>query len=120
MVWWDRHIQVGTDFSAEIERQIEAARVVVVLWSKASHDSQWVRDEAAYARDNRKLIPVRIVSSEPPLGFRQVQSLNLDVEGARTREQVLSELTLAARRMAPGEALSLAPHTSYAPVRSRR
>jgi TolB-like protein len=76
-VWWDRHIHAGADFSAEIEREIERARAVVVLWSASSRDSAWVRDEAAYARDRKKLVPVRIDAAEPPLGFRQVQSIDL-------------------------------------------
>ncbi len=73
--------------------------MVVVLWSKESHESQWVRDEAAYARDHKKLIPVRLDASEPPLGFRQVQSLDLHSGNGPARSQVLSELVLAVRRM---------------------
>jgi TolB-like protein/Flp pilus assembly protein TadD len=119
-VWWDRHIQAGADFSAEIEREIEAARVVVVLWSEASRDSQWVRDEAAYARDRRKLIPVQLDASEPPLGFRQVQSLRLDVGDGAAREQAFSELVLAAAQMAQREHEHVArTRTAGAPVRRR-
>jgi TolB-like protein/Flp pilus assembly protein TadD len=118
-VWWDRHIRAGTDFSAEIEREIEAARVVVVLWSSASHDSQWVRDEAAYARDHKKLIPVRLDSSEPPLGFRQVQSLSLHTGNGTARAQVISDLVLAARRAASDTSLLL-PQVSKPQIRSRR
>jgi TolB-like protein/Flp pilus assembly protein TadD len=113
-VWWDRHIQVGSDFSAEIEREIEAARVVVVLWSKESHDSRWVRDEAAYASEHNKLIPVLLDSSEPPLGFRQVQSLSLSTGNGAERAQALSDLALAARRMAsrsPSSPMLQAPRT---------
>ena len=44
-------------------------RVVVVLWSAVSQASQWVRDEASQARDEKKLIPVRIDGARPPLGF---------------------------------------------------
>jgi TolB-like protein/Flp pilus assembly protein TadD len=119
-VWWDRHIQAGTDFSAEIEREIEAARVVVVLWSEASRDSPWVRDEAAYARDRRKLIPVQLDASDPPLGFRQVQSLRLLVTDKAARGQTVSELVLAATRMAQREP-TLVPltRTTSAPLRRR-
>ncbi|HUK83228.1 MAG TPA: TIR domain-containing protein [Verrucomicrobiae bacterium] len=75
-VWWDRHIHGGVDFSTEIERQLNAAKVVVVLWSAASLDSKWVRDEAQQARDENKLIPLRLDGVQPPLGFRQAQSLD--------------------------------------------
>jgi len=119
-VWWDRHINVGSDFSAEIEREIESPRAVVVLWSKASHDSPWVRDEAAYARDHKKLIPVQLDSSEPPLGFRQVQSLNLIVATGPEHKDVLSDLALAARRMASGDPSLLVAHTPTPHRSSRR
>ena len=75
-VWWDRHIRGGVDFAPEIARQLDAAKVVIVLWSKASLESGWVRDEAQQARDENKLIPVRLDSIQPPLGFRQAQSLD--------------------------------------------
>jgi adenylate cyclase len=77
-VWWDRHLQGGVDFGPEIERQLDAAKAVVVLWSVASRESKWVRDEAQQARDDNKLIPVRLDKSQPPLGFRQAQSLDFD------------------------------------------
>ncbi len=75
-VWWDRHIHGGADFSFEIEREIKAAKTVVVLWSQASQGSKWVRDEAAYARDADKLIPLRLDDTLPPFGFRQVQAID--------------------------------------------
>ena len=77
-VWWDRHIQGGVDFGPEIERQLDAAKSIVVLWSAASRDSKWVRDEAQQARDENKLVPVRLDGVQPPLGFRQTQSLDFD------------------------------------------
>ncbi len=75
-VWWDREIHGGEDFSAKIEQEITAAKTVVVLWSAASQQSKWVRDEAAFARDANKLIPLKVDETEPPFGFRQVQAIN--------------------------------------------
>ena len=75
-VWWDRHISGGSEFAKEIERELEAAKSVVVLWSAASVDSDWVRDEAAHGRDTKRLIPIRIDDVRPPLGFRQVHALD--------------------------------------------
>ena len=45
-VWWDRRIGMGSDFEREIERELDAARCVVVVWSEKSVDSDWVRNEA--------------------------------------------------------------------------
>ena len=33
-VWWDRRIPHGKDFNDYIQRQLDAARCIVVLWSK--------------------------------------------------------------------------------------
>jgi len=55
-VWWDRHIHGGVGFRKEIDRQLGAAKVVVVLWSTTSLESEWVCDEAQQARDHNKLI----------------------------------------------------------------
>ena len=76
-VWWDQRIKGGAQFSKEIEAALTAAEAVVVLWSVHSIDSAWVRDEAAAGRDRERLVPVLIDNIQPPLGFRQYQSINL-------------------------------------------
>lgn len=73
-VWWDRHLGSGSCFTEEIEQALAAAEAVIVLWSKASVASPWVRDEAAVGRDAGRLVPARIEDVEPPLGFRQYQT----------------------------------------------
>src|ERR671936_124792 len=76
-VWWDRHIKGGAEFASEIEAALNAADKVVVLWSKRSISSAWVRDEAAAGRDSGRLVPITINGTEPPLGFRQYQTIKL-------------------------------------------
>jgi TIR domain len=76
-VWWDRRLGGGMDFAAEIERQLAAARVAVVLWSGASVQSGFVRDESARAREAGKLLPVRIGEVALPLGFGTLHTLDL-------------------------------------------
>ncbi len=76
-VWWDRHIQGGSRFSTEIDRELKSAEAVVVLWSKASVESAWVQDEAAEGRDSGRLVPVSLDGSRPPLGFRQFHTVEL-------------------------------------------
>ena len=51
-VWWDRTIPPGRQFDEVIEEALDSARCVVVLWSKASVASQWVKTEAAEASDD--------------------------------------------------------------------
>jgi len=76
-VWWDRRIQVGRSFSAEIERELDAAACVLVLWSRNSVASEWVQNEAAEAARRKVLVPVRIEDVRPPLEFRRLQTADL-------------------------------------------
>jgi tetratricopeptide (TPR) repeat protein len=76
-VWWDLHVRGGAQFSKVIEEALKAANAVVVLWSRNAIDSAWVRDEAAAGRDSGRLVPVTIDGTEPPLGFRQFQTIDL-------------------------------------------
>ena len=117
-VWWDREIRAGSDFAFEIEREIAAARVVVVLWSDASQQSAWVRDEGAYGRDRQKLIPICLDDAEPPLGFRQVQSLRLGK--ASDRNAVMAELAATVQVFVSGEAREEATPRVAPRVRSNR
>ena len=82
-VWWDRRIDAGSRFSAEIAEALKAADVVVVLWSPASIDSVWVQDEAAFGRDHGRLVPAMLGPIEPPLGFRQFHAIDLGKAGRR-------------------------------------
>lgn len=76
-VWWDRRLDSGEEFGAEIEAALDASDAVVVAWSKESIKSRWVRDEAAVGGDRGCLVPVSIDGSLPPMGFRQFHTLDL-------------------------------------------
>jgi hypothetical protein len=75
-VFWDRRIPTGQDFGEYIQQQINTARCIVVLWSKASVASRFVRDEATEGLDGR-LVPALIEPVREPLGFRQLQTADL-------------------------------------------
>ena len=87
-VWWDELIPSGDRFSARIAEALEGARAVVVLWSQHSIDSAWVQDEASWGRDHRRLIPISIDGSEPPLGFRQLQCVKLSNAGRESKTEM--------------------------------
>jgi tetratricopeptide (TPR) repeat protein len=91
-VWWDEQIKVGAQYNREIDAALKQADAVVVLWSERSVDSAWVRDEAAAGRDSGRLIPVSLDSSDPPLGFRQYQTIDLSTPRGRRRSARLRQL----------------------------
>jgi TolB-like protein/Flp pilus assembly protein TadD len=75
-VWWDGLLEGGENFLPTTEAALESADAVVVLWSKVSVESHWVRDEATRGRDRNCLVPLSIDGSQPPLGFRQFQVID--------------------------------------------
>jgi TolB-like protein/Tfp pilus assembly protein PilF len=76
-VWWDALVEGGSRFAKSIDEALDKADAVVVLWSKDSVESDWVRDEAAQGRDRQRLVPLSLDGTVPPLGFRQIQVIKL-------------------------------------------
>jgi hypothetical protein len=78
-VWWDRDIGGGESWRQTIHEQLEAARCVVVVWSETSIGplGEFVHDEAGRAKARGVLLPVRIDAVRAPIGFGQVQTLDL-------------------------------------------
>ncbi len=76
-VWWDRQIDAGTAFDREIEKAIDEARCIVVVWSKNSVESEWVRTEANEGLIKGILVPVVIETVRPPLAFRMIQTIDI-------------------------------------------
>lgn len=76
-VWWDRHIEAGAEYSADIERELENARAVIACWSGSSNESRWVRDEANAGAEAGKLVAVSLDGALPPIGFRQYHAASL-------------------------------------------
>ena len=82
-VWWDRTIPPGKSFDEVIEAALSTAKCVIVLWSRASGASDWVKVEASDAAKRRILIPALIEEVTIPLEFRRIQSASLvDWRGA--------------------------------------
>jgi hypothetical protein len=76
-VWWAPRIRTGHTFDEVIEKAIDASKCVIVLWSKSSVPSRWVRTEAQEGMDRDVLVPILIDDVKIPLAFRLVQAANL-------------------------------------------
>jgi serine/threonine-protein kinase len=79
LVWWDQHISAGDEWRQTIERQLEAAKCVIVAWSKHSvgPEGQFVRDEASRAQQRNIYVSVTIDNVRIPLGFGEMQATSL-------------------------------------------
>jgi tetratricopeptide (TPR) repeat protein len=88
-VWWDKDLTGGSDFARETLEALAAARAAIVIWTKTSVDSGWVKGEARRAFDHkidsegriRKLVPLRAGDLDirrigPP--FDALHTLSLD------------------------------------------
>ena len=76
-VWWDHEIPPGKIFDEVIEKAIDGAKCVIVIWSKRSILSKWVRTEANEGEKRGILIPILIDNVQIPLAFRLIETANL-------------------------------------------
>jgi adenylate cyclase len=76
-VWWDPSITPGVEFDNMIAAELDAARVVVVVWTQHSVDSRWVKGEARDAADRGVLVPVRFDASRLPIDVRAIHTIDL-------------------------------------------
>ena len=76
-VWWDQALVAGAAFDEVTEKALEDASAVVVLWSKKSVTSRWVRAEATQADTRGTLVPVMIEPCKRPIMFELTHSVEL-------------------------------------------
>jgi len=76
-VWWDREIPPGKSFDEVIENALNSARCVIVLWSKDSVSSRWVKTEAAEGASRGILVPALIEKVQIPLEFKRIEAADL-------------------------------------------
>lgn len=113
-VWWDMQIAAGSEWREDIQKELDAARCVIVVWSKRSigAEGRFVRDEANRAQRRGTYLPVLIDNIEPPLGFGELHAISLqgwkgDRSGRRFGELMRAVRAVMAgkapRNIAPGE-----------------
>jgi hypothetical protein len=104
-VWWDQGLAAGETWREQIQTAIDEAGCVVVVWSEGSTgpDGGFVRDEATRALARRLLVPVSIDNVLPPLGFGEVQAINLKSWRGGTKDPFFLDLVAACRAKLTGE-----------------
>jgi serine/threonine-protein kinase len=121
-VWWDTHIGGGAHWREDIQEHLDAAKCVIVVWSRRSVgiEGDFVRDEASRARKRGAYLPIRLDPVEPPLGFGEVQAISLKGwKGDRTDPRFLS-IAEAVRRRIAGEDIAHVDLGNHGQAMSRR
>jgi len=93
-VWWDPKIPPGKTFDDAIADALQSTKCVIVLWSKSSVKSDWVREEAMMGAQRGILFPVLIDDVEIPIGFKRIQTVRImDLVGLPAKEEFKQLLT---------------------------
>jgi TPR repeat protein len=76
-VWWDDGLEAGQTFDEKIRSVLEQAKAVIVVWSKESVKSDWVRAESSVGRERGILVPVMIQPVNIPVPFNLIHTADL-------------------------------------------
>ncbi len=127
-VWWDSDLVPGRRYRQTIAEELAIADSVIVVWSAAALESDWVQDEAEEGRQRGVLVPVLLEPVRSPAGFRQVQAADLSQWTGAPEHPEFRSLVFAVRSLvqvarasdrnaappAPGAALPAAETQSVA------
>jgi len=79
-IWWDTEIPPGKDYSQVIDEAINDTKIVIVVWSINSIDSNWVKTEASEGLRKKYLLPLLIDNINEdaiPIEFRRIETADL-------------------------------------------
>jgi hypothetical protein len=99
-VWWDTSLLPVDNFRDEIDRQLDQAKAVIIIWTSQSIKSRWVRAEADHADRNGKLVNTHTPDLDPrniPKPFNQFTSVQ--VEDCEVILAALEKLGVRRRRL---------------------
>ena len=93
-IWWDGHIPIGQRFDSTIESELRNAKCVLVIWTKNSVNSEWVKNEANDAAQRGVLVPVLLEPVALPLAFSRIEAALLtDWKGEEDHPELLHLFT---------------------------
>lgn len=75
--WLDQDLRAGENYDEVTEERLRNAKAVVVLWSRRSVKSRWVRAEATIASRKSAMVPAMIEECDRPLMFELIQTADL-------------------------------------------
>lgn len=106
-VWWDRSLSGGENWRRQIVEALNAAKCVIVVWTHASvgPTGDFVRDEASQAKRRGALVPVLLDKVDPPLGFGEIQAIDLTHWRGSSRDPFFQDLLAAVTAKQEGRAV---------------
>ena len=113
-VWWDATLRSGEAYDEVTEAALREAKAVVVLWSKKSVVSRWVRAEATLADRNRTLVPAMIEPCERPIMFELTQTADLSRWAGDATDRTWQGFLADVRRFIGKDAPAPAPRPTQA------
>lgn len=112
-VFWDQQIPGSDLWRTTIHREILASDVVVLCWSRNTEDASaanWLLDEADEARRlGKRLVPVRLNPCQVPLGFRQLQTVDIELSAGDRFARRMQQALAGELSSAPGGSRSQLP-----------
>ena len=103
-VWWDRYLAGGENWHEQIQSALESAKCVVVIWTQTSVGpaGDFVRDEAREGKQRSILVPVRLDRVSPPLGFGEIQTIDLTRWKGSSKDPFFQDLIAAIKAKMEG------------------
>jgi hypothetical protein len=103
-VWWDRSLGAGENWRSQIQCALDAAKCVIVVWTDESVGpaGDFVRDEAGRAKTRGVLVPVKLSKVDPPVGFGEIQAIDLTRWKGSSRDPFFQDLLAAVRAKIEG------------------
>lgn len=94
-VWWDEKLQTGQHWEGVIDQALRDASVVVVLWSELAVNSDWVKQEASFAKLSDNLVQARIRDCSIPPQFAAIMAADLRSWNKREDDPVIGDIVAA-------------------------
>ncbi len=86
-------------FDVEIEKRLDEASCVIVVWSNDSVSSDWVRNEASDGYNRGILVPVQIDNTRIPLAFRRMQTADLTLWNGDAHARALLQVIASVQKL---------------------
>lgn len=106
-IWWDRGLSSAENWRTQIQTALQAAQCVIVVWTHASVGpaGDFVRDEASQAKRRGVLVPVKLDDVDAPLGFGEIQVIDLTHWRGNPRDPFFQDLCTAVSAKLQGRAV---------------